>query len=84
MKRGVLRLAVFLSLITSAIILGSGCALKQASSDEARPVTGMTGPYQQLTKQLHKEIKAGHAQVSQLDRSFQQTMSYPVIGQSMR
>jgi chemotaxis protein MotB len=69
MKRGVLRLAVFFSLITSAIMLSSGCASKQASKDEAPPITNMTGPYQQLTKQLHKEIKAGHAQVSQLDKS---------------
>jgi chemotaxis protein MotB len=69
MKRGVLRMAVFLLLIASAIMLSSGCASKQASKDEARPVTRMTGPYQQLTKQLHKEIKAGHARVSQLDKS---------------
>lgn len=69
MKRGVLRLAIFLSLIAPAIMLSSGCASKQVSKDEARSVTSMTGPYQQLTKQLHKEIKAGHAQVSQLDKS---------------
>jgi len=82
-----LRLAVFFSLIASALMLGAGCASKQESKTEIGPVTSMTGPYQQLTKQLHKEIKAGHVQVSQLDKSlkiaFVNDMLFPKGGWSI-
>jgi len=79
MKRGVLRLAVFLSLIASAIMLGFGCAAKQASKEEARSVTSMTGPYQQLTKQLHKEIRAGHAEVKQFDKNLKVVLANDIL-----
>jgi chemotaxis protein MotB len=86
---GFIRLTVFLSLISSVLMLCVGCASKQTSKNEALPVTGMTGrsqqfqaqtdAYQQLTKQLQKEVKAGQTQVTQLEKSLKITFVNEIL-----
>ena len=76
-------------IIVSALILVFGCASKNPSQQEVRQVStarvesrqdqAKTTPYQELTRQLQREVKAGQVQFKQFEEGIKITMANDIL-----
>ena len=76
-------------IVVAALILVFGCASKKPSQQEVKQAStarvenrqeqAKTTTYQELTKQLQREVKAGQAQIKQFEEGIKITMANDIL-----